>query len=118
MESQFEQKLIDQQVKKRQAITATENQTVQVIQGQISVIDSKANLLISELLANAGKEATQIVAKAQGEGEAAIMKSEAEAYEKWRTEYGWKEDELMQFFYMKNVTKGGGGMEGEWEEGG
>lgn len=76
---------------------------MQVIQGQISVIDSKANLLISELLANAGKEATQIVAKAEGEGEAAIMKAEAEAYAKWRNEGGWKEEELMQFFYMKKV---------------
>ncbi len=95
--------MIDQQVKKRQAITATENQTVQVIQGQISVINSNANLLISELLASGMKESSQIVAQADGEGDAAIMKAEAEAYAKWRDD-GWKEEELMQFFYMKNVN--------------
>lgn len=31
LETQYEQRLIDQLVKKRQAITAVENQTVQVI---------------------------------------------------------------------------------------
>lgn len=32
LETQYEQRLIDQLVKKRQAITAVENQTVQVLQ--------------------------------------------------------------------------------------
>ena len=107
LEKQFEQKLIDQQVKKRQAMTATENQTVQIIQGQISVIDSNANLIINKLITEANTNSSQITAKATAEGDAAIIKAEADSYKQFvdPTKLGFTDEELLQYFYMKNVLK-------------
>lgn len=110
LESQFEQKIIDQQVKKRQAITATENQTVQVIQGQISVINSNASLLINNLISIANRNSSQILAKANSEGDAAIMVAEADAYKQFidPSKLNFTETELLKYFYMKNIIKLGG----------
>lgn len=93
-----------------------------MIQGQINVISSNADLQVNELLTQANTTATQTLAKATAEGNAAIIEAEVlflkicylfiyffvkgVAYKDFlNSTHGlnFTEKELMQYFYIKNV---------------
>ena len=50
LEGKFETSLVEQQVNKRQSLTAEKQQEIEVINGAMSVISSKANIQISKII--------------------------------------------------------------------
>eukprot|EP01016_Furgasonia_blochmanni_P007069 TRINITY_DN12833_c0_g1_i2.p1 TRINITY_DN12833_c0_g1~~TRINITY_DN12833_c0_g1_i2.p1 ORF type:complete len:379 (-),score=114.24 TRINITY_DN12833_c0_g1_i2:59-1144(-) len=105
LESKFENQLITQQVQKRDGITSQKQQEMQILQGEINVINSQADNDVANIIAQANRERALISANWTSAGDAAILKAQTEGYKLFADPAGlnFQAADIMKFVYYDNL---------------
>jgi hypothetical protein len=106
LDATFENSLENQQIQKRQAETAKEQQKIDELEGQISVIESKYNTKVQEIYANAKRKSDVIKETATSQGVSSQVTAMKTGYRDMETSgLGVGPAEVIQYhFYRKLRT--------------
>lgn len=108
LQDSFETQILNSLITVRQGQTASILSSVNVIQGQISNINSEAQIKINEVLANATVKAATDAASLRASGQSAILSARATALYNLKSTLNFTNDELNEFLYYDTIRQFGG----------
>lgn len=104
LDQQFETSLENQQIQKRQAETAREQQKIDELEGEIQVIRSKYNTQVRDIQANAARRAAVITETANSKGVSAQISSMRAGYRQMQASgLGMSAAEVVQYHFYRRM---------------
>ncbi len=103
LEQTFEQSIENQQVKKREAETAIEQQVIDAFEGEIAVIESNYNTAVSAISADTSKEVNLISQKAISSGYSQTLNALKTGYKEFKYSLGFEAEDFVQYHYYEKI---------------